>query len=143
MFNLIDGEIDIGEIRINRRYTKNSFLLSILYTKVIREYKNSYSIYDLGLQKIDEKLFYVSLHFGDNGLIHSLSFSSLIENEKLSWSGWSKEKELLRKELNDEWLYNQLGEPPYKYGWGEIVSESEIRSGSGHITIIYSLGVGA
>ncbi|MBI3549766.1 MAG: hypothetical protein HY078_12065 [Elusimicrobia bacterium] len=43
-----------------------------------------------------------------------------------------------RKVWHDGWLAKQLGrKPPYKYAWGEVVSQLERRSGVSVITVAY------
>ncbi len=66
--------------------------------------------------------------------------------ESLAWclqlptedsSVWSVESEIRRKEFHDEWLLKKLGEPPYRFHWGEIVSEYDPKGASSAIIVAY------
>lgn len=141
MLNLSAGIIEIAKLEINPKTSKDLFLSSILKDKVIEKRDVSkgdgvYSRYELGRQKIDNDIFYVSLFF-DNEKIEILSISLVIDDDTPSWSTWSEEREILRKELNNKWLYKYLGYPPYKYDWGEISSYYDSKGGFSYITIKY------
>jgi hypothetical protein len=137
MFRLNIGEIEIGDELIVVGYTKNDFLTSALYDQVVREIINEYSGYVLNPQRIKNELFSVFLSFNSEGMLEFISLSVLPEQTLPSWEGWSKESEIKRKKLNDEWLKKQVGLSPYKYEWGEIVSQFDPRSGSSAIVIRY------
>jgi hypothetical protein len=137
MFQLTIGEIEIGDERISVGYTKDDLLASALYTQVIRETTNAYSLYVLSPQRIKNERFSVFLSFNPEGMLEFISLSILPEQTLPSWESWSKESEIKRKKLNDEWLKKQIGLPPFKYEWGEIVSQFDPRSGSSAIIIRY------
>ncbi|NJN05217.1 MAG: hypothetical protein HC814_00740 [Rhodobacteraceae bacterium] len=40
---------------------------------------------------------------------------------------WTESRELERKAFHDEWLRQELGEPPYDYPWGQVVSEYDAK----------------
>lgn len=50
---------------------------------------------------------------------------------------WSVESEMRRKSLHDDWLQKELGEPPYRFSWGEIVSEFDAKGVSSAIIVVY------
>lgn len=50
---------------------------------------------------------------------------------------WSEESEMQRKKLHEEWLLNELGEPPYRYRWGEVSSEYDAKGVSSAIMVVY------
>jgi hypothetical protein len=55
-----------------------------------------------------------------------------------SWDDWSEESEREKQRAHDAWLSAQLGSPPYTYGWGEVESTYDPRSGSSSIVIQYA-----
>jgi hypothetical protein len=57
--------------------------------------------------------------------------------KELDWSDWSKEGELRRKERHDGFLREQLGPPPYVFGWGRVMSVIDPHNSTAHITIRY------
>lgn len=66
--------------------------------------------------------------------------------ESLAWSlqmpaedpsNWSVETEIRRKDFHDQWLRRELGEPPYRYGWGEIASVYDSKGASSAIIMVY------
>lgn len=40
------------------------------------------------------------------------------DNDRL----WTEDLEMTRKSIHDDWLRAELGEPPYRYYWGDISS---------------------
>lgn len=51
---------------------------------------------------------------------------------------WTEELEIARKRTHDDWLRAELGEPPYRYGWGSIESIFDQRSCISDLIISYS-----
>lgn len=39
--------------------------------------------------------------------------------------------------MNDAWLLQELGDPPYEYTWGTIKSVFDLKEASSHIVIDY------
>jgi hypothetical protein len=52
-------------------------------------------------------------------------------------SDWSEESEMRRKQLHEEWLFKELGRPPYRFDWGSIVSEYDAKGVSSAIILTY------
>jgi hypothetical protein len=50
---------------------------------------------------------------------------------------WSEESELKRMKIHDEWLRSELGQPPYRFSWGRVVSEYDAKSVSSAIIVVY------
>ena len=50
---------------------------------------------------------------------------------------WTEERELERKALHDRWLRTELGDPPYDYAWGRIVSEFDQKGLVSEIIVVY------
>jgi len=53
-------------------------------------------------------------------------------------TGWSDEAEQQRLALHDAWLKAELGEPPYRYSWGQIESSYDARGGITDIVFAYA-----
>lgn len=51
---------------------------------------------------------------------------------------WTQPHELKRKARHDEWLLNELGAPPYKYSWGSVVSDFDLKDSVSDIIVTYS-----
>jgi hypothetical protein len=50
---------------------------------------------------------------------------------------WTRELELERKRLHDQWLLRELGKPPYRYAWGVVASELDEKGVVSEIIIRY------
>jgi hypothetical protein len=50
---------------------------------------------------------------------------------------WSAELELERKAKHDQWLREELGEPPYRYDWGRVASEFDPKGLASEIIVVY------
>jgi hypothetical protein len=51
---------------------------------------------------------------------------------------WTEELEQERKRLHDEWLARELGEPPYRYPWGNLTSEYDSKGCASDIILNYA-----
>jgi len=51
---------------------------------------------------------------------------------------WSIEIEHERRGLHDEWLRSALGDPPYEYGWGSVVSVFDEKGLGSEIIVAYA-----
>jgi hypothetical protein len=51
---------------------------------------------------------------------------------------WTTKLEMQRKALHDEWLTKELGKPPYRYTWGNIVSEFDQKACVSEIILTYA-----
>ncbi len=81
--------------------------------------------------------FIVILHFKGEQLT-GVSLTHARERESRSWANWSKEAELARKEIHDEWLARVLGRKR-KFHWGSVESVFDPRSGASEIIVSYEL----
>jgi hypothetical protein len=61
----------------------------------------------------------------------------LMEIPADSTGEWTRELELERKRLHDEWLRRELGKPPYRYAWGVVASELDEKGVVSEIIIRY------
>ena len=50
---------------------------------------------------------------------------------------WTRELELERKALHDQWLRRELGKPPYRYSWGTVASELDEKGVVSEIIVGY------
>lgn len=51
---------------------------------------------------------------------------------------WTVENELARMEVHDKWLRKELGNPPYEYSWGQIVSDYDQKGCASTIIVAYA-----
>lgn len=50
---------------------------------------------------------------------------------------WTVERELDRKAAHDDWLHEAIGQPPYSYPWGRVVSDFDPKGLASEIIIVY------
>lgn len=50
---------------------------------------------------------------------------------------WTPQREQQRKAKHDAWLRVELGKPPYKYNWGKVVSDIDVKTGDSSVLVIY------
>jgi hypothetical protein len=50
---------------------------------------------------------------------------------------WTAELELERKSIHDRWLQQELGDPPWRYAWGKVVSEFDPKTVASEIIVVY------
>jgi hypothetical protein len=93
--------------------------------------------YNIGKHEISGLGFTVTVYFYDE-LLESISMSSVNDELGTSWSDWSEQKELKRKELHDRWLKNILGNRSPHHKWGEVWSGYDAKGGFSSIEIRYS-----
>jgi len=51
---------------------------------------------------------------------------------------WSVEHELERKQLHDDWLQRELGDPPYRFPWGHLESNFDSKGCASAIIVTYA-----
>lgn len=141
MSNVNNGNISIngGSFIITKDLTKNDFINSSLFNDVISQQTHMFSNYYLKPQLIGKDKFIIVLFFNQNDMIYLVNISLSNEGSVPTWTNWSQDEELKRKDMHDKWLENNIGKPPYKYLWGEISSDYDPRSGSSMITIKYNM----
>jgi|SRR5688572_601477 len=92
--------------------------------------------YNIGRHEISGLVFSITVYFYDE-LLESVNMSS-VDNESASWSDWSEQKELEKKEVHDRWLKNLLGKASSQHKWGEVWSGYDSKAGFSSIEIRYS-----
>lgn len=70
-----------------------------------------------------------------NGRLSSISVTFDVQGD--SPEGRSMEHELARKKAHDEFLLRELGDPPYIYHWGSVVSEFYHQHCGSELTVSY------
>lgn len=50
---------------------------------------------------------------------------------------WTVERELEKKAAHDNWLREALGQPPFDYPWGRVVSDFDPKGLTSEIIIVY------
>ncbi|MCG1027025.1 hypothetical protein J5S49_01810 [Virgibacillus halodenitrificans] len=133
MINTIDGVITFED--------KNAFICPYMTIEEFKStslyegetIKNNYQIKD----KIELKdmFFYITLFFNNNNLVQ-VHLTKAIEG--LTWSNWTPDLEIKKKQNHEEWLLNNFGTPPYVYSWGTIESNMDRKGGVSSIIIKYS-----
>lgn len=139
MINLLNGEIFLNDSNfvIKKGLKKSEFEESNLRSEVISHQEYGYSIFFIKPQLIDDDKFVLVLYFNRSGIIAFVKLSLSNNGVIPTWDNWSRDKELEKKDEHDKWLERKIGKPPYKYFWGEISSNYDMRSGSSMITIEY------
>jgi hypothetical protein len=123
------------EFVIDCNLTDGDFVSSRLFHDSISKKINEYMHYRF-ITTVDNCEFQFRIIFDPIGKINFMTIS-VATGEKSQWKNWSSEREIERKRKNDDWLREQLGNPPYVYSWGEISSSYDPRAGSSHITFHY------
>ena len=140
MIDIKNGNILLNDnsFIIKKGLTKAEFLKSNLAEDILNQQVSVFTNYYLKPQLIGDEKFTVALYFDQNDLIAFLYISLLSDGNIPSWNNWSESEELKRKDEHDKWLLRKIGDPPYKYLWGEISSIYDVRSGSSIIIIRYN-----
>lgn len=126
-----DGSIEFSHGSVMRTTDKATFLASPLAR---------------GAEVVVENAPYVTYRIApESGIGATLSFKDQ-RLEYLAWAfqlpaeaeqDWSEESEMKRMKVHDEWLRRELGEPPYRFDWGEVVSEYDAKGVSSAIIVVY------
>ena len=133
------GELVIEAIplRIGPHMSRSEFLsLPVGKSASIVVRNEPFCSYNIGRHEISGLVFAVTIYFY-NELLESVSISS-VDNESTSWSDWSEEKELKKKEMHDRWLKKLVGKASSHYKWGEVWSGYDSKAGFSSIEIRYS-----
>ncbi len=140
MIDTITGDLFIESVpsKIGVKFTRQNFFSSLLAQRASVIVKNEpYCSFSVGSHEILDLLVSVSLwFFGEQ-----LEFIELIHHSKeldSSWADWSKDKEIRRKQIHDDWLLALTGNATHSYEWGGIWSEFDAKTGGSSIIIRYS-----
>lgn len=139
MKKLRDGYLYIKnkDLIISPKLSKKEFKSSDLYNDVIsHDIVNEYPSYLIKPQIIADNLFTIRVLFNKEGNVFIINLD-MTDGVISNWNNWSKRNNNKKKKDHDIWLKSQLGNPPYKYDWGEILSKYEAKSGASVIIIRY------
>ena len=133
-----NGEILIdGVVVIKPGMSEEEFTKSLYGSKAELFLTNEgYSDYQLTVEHPDDLGVAMILIFKED-TIESVEFNPLWEGSPRSWSEWSLETEMEIKRKNDLFLKENLGEPPYQYSWGRVVSVFDKRDQASDIIVTY------
>ena len=137
--DLRNGDLALDDVSlvIGRSLNKQTFLSSELGKSSKEIISNQeWSTFNTGIHSIRGELFVLGLSFFGADLVE-FDLTNVQPGEKRTWSDWSKEKEMARKDRHDKWLANQLGKPPYKLAWGQVFSVYDQQSGGSSIIVRY------
>jgi hypothetical protein len=128
---IFDGSISFARGTIARNQDREQFLASDLARGARQELVNV-EWWHLTIKP--EAGIVATLIFHDNRLDMVLV---LLEIPADSTGEWTRDLELERKRLHDQWLQRELGEPPYRYPWGVVASELDEKGVVSEIIIRY------
>ena len=134
------GELVIESIplRIGRRLSRSEFLyLPVGKAAKIVVKNEPFCSYNIGQHEISDLVFVVIIYFYGE-LLESVSLTSVDDKTSESWTDWSEEKELEKKEIHERWLNQLLGKSSFQYKWGEVWSGYDPKAGFSSIEIRYS-----
>ncbi|QEG17348.1 hypothetical protein GmarT_32280 [Gimesia maris] len=131
MINKVNGEIEIGNVRVSPSTTLSSFSKSTLgiSSKVLVK-NNDY----VTLQVDTNSQIGLNLSFSNNRLS---TVTIYLKSPESSWSSWSKYEEHEKKSKHNKILYADLGLEPYRFSWGEVESISDSKSGGSYVLVKY------
>lgn len=126
-----DGRIEFAHGSVTSETDKASFLASPLgYAAQVVVENGPYVTYRVS----PEPGIGATLLFKDERL-ENVAWAFRLPDD--SESSWSEETEMRVKGLHDAWLVQSLGQPPYRYSWGKIVSEYDAKAVSSAIIVVY------
>jgi len=132
MFDTNTGEVSCNGVVLRRDETREEFLATKAGASAQLMVENEgWSTYRFSS---DQKTFFV-LQF-KNDVLEQVRIALALENDDPN--PCTVESEAERKSLHDKMLRDQLGAPPYRFGWGEIESVSDPRNGASQIILSYT-----
>ena len=130
------GEIVIGHHTFGPQLVEADFLSSELgaLAREIRRPNRNY--YELWTQLSPELEIGLTLGFLAHGSLQRVSAQFVKPGAR--GTPWSRAVEDDIKRFHDKWLQEQLGEPPYQFAWGTVISRIEPHWYSANIVIDYT-----
>lgn len=138
MLDTASGKFHIGQLTLGASLKESDFLASEFGTSAKGVRHSELNYYEIWKQVSPQLEIGLTLGFVPNGRLQRIS-AQLIK-PGIRGSEWSKAKEDGIKQFHDKWLKEQLGEPPYQYAWGRVMSIIEPHWYSANITIDYRRG---
>lgn len=135
--NRENGDLTVAGQKLGPRATETQFLesdLGVAAKKIPRNTPANY--YEVWRQVGVANEVGLTLKFIPKGKLLRISVQFI----KIGMRGsqWSKALEDEIKCFHDEWLKEQLGQPPYQFSWGKVLSIIEPHWYSANIEIIYA-----
>ena len=129
-----DGSVSFAGGNIDPRLDCTAFLATPLGAKAERWFVNGpFATYRF----FPEPGVVATADFRDGRMLNvSLTFDLPDDSPE----NWSTPHELARKERHDAWLREHLGEPPYRYNWGQVESAFYHQHCGSEITVSYQPG---
>jgi hypothetical protein len=149
MIDKTNGSIYLKKynLTLKNRMT-DDILLKSEFMKILKNssgMRGGYVWYYFNEYEYKEWILLISVCF-KNDILEQISFTSIEKNESCDWSDWAFEKEMNRKNKNEELLFDVFGTKPelidkecsvYNFEWGKIISSYDQKSGSSRIIIQY------
>jgi len=130
------GECILGNLKLGHDLREPEFLRSALglaAKKVPAGTRNYYEIW----QKVAPELeIGITVGFQPGGPLERITAKFV--KAGMRDAPWSKEMEEDLKRFHDQWLREQLGNPPYQFAWGRALSTLEPHWYSANIVIDYA-----
>jgi hypothetical protein len=128
----ITGTIEFSQGNISRSLNKEQFL----DTPIGRLAKKSLVNADWSHFEIDPEGGVAGTVLFDGDAIDRLFLSMKMKSDDSE--EWSVESELQRKVKHEEWLQEEMGQPPYEYPWGRVVSTFDPKGLASEIIVVYA-----
>jgi len=125
------GTISFSLGDVSRTFNKAQFL----DTPIGRAAKESLVNANWSHYEIDPEDDVVGTVLFDGNAIDRIFLSMRMKSDESE--EWSVELELQRKARHEEWLQDAMGQPPYRYCWGRVVSEFDPKGLASEIIIVY------
>lgn len=133
MIRRTDGSLTLGALHVAPDLTKSSFLGSELSQGAEVLVKHSRWVsYKLPDREAYGYPITVAIFFEDERLT-SYHLCCGLPDDTGSWADWSEAREIRRQAIHDALLAQWLGEPPYRFPWGESASVFDDKAGSSYI----------
>lgn len=128
----ITGTVEFSQGSISRSLNKDRFLGTPIGRSATKSLVNAnWSHYE-----IDPEAGVAGTVLFDGDAIDRLFLSMKMNSDDSE--EWSVECELQRKVKHDEWLRKEMGQPPYEYPWGRVVSTFDPKGLASEIIVVYA-----
>jgi hypothetical protein len=130
--NVTDGSITLERGAIQAGTNRSRFL----DTPLGREAKNDFVNESWRHYRIEPEPGIVgSIHFNGERMDRVFLLMTIPSDDS---NEWTEQHEHERKARHDAWLHAELGEPPFEYTWGKVVSEFDDRACISEIIVTYA-----
>jgi hypothetical protein len=131
------GEFGLDEVKFGPNFQEGELINSELGTiaKKIRS-SGTRRYYEVWKQINSELELGLTLGFIPDGALQRISAKFL--KTGMRSMEWSKALEDEIKTFHDKWLREQLGDPPYQFHWGKVISAIDQHGYSANVVIDYT-----